>query len=193
MKTANNLSPKDSISIIQEMIEIAKGNIRSRAYYFIIWGYAVLAGCLLHYALLKLTDYEKPYQAWLIVLLGFIPATIYSIKQAKSEKIFTHLDRINVFLWVTFGVSYLIFLVYIAKFNYQIFPLIFLLVGNCVFMSGINLKFKPLIAGGILYWVGTIISFYLSLEYLLLLCFVLIIVGYLIPGYMLKNKKESDV
>ncbi len=193
MKTDKKLTPSDSIRIINEMIETSKGNIQDNANYFIIWGYVVLLACILHFVLLKFTDFEKPYLAWLIVLIGFIPTTIYSKRQIKKNKIFTHIDRINIFLWLTFGISYIIFIAYMSKFNYQIFPFVFLLVGNCVFMSGINLKFKPLIAGGIIYWAGTIVSFYLSLEYLLLLTFILIIIAYLLPGYLLKYKKESDV
>ncbi len=193
MKTNTNLTPENSFKIINEMIETTKGNFQKNANYYLIWGYVVLLACMLHFVLLKYTEFEKPYLAWLAVLIGIIPSTIYSIKQIRSDKVFTHIDRMNVFLWLTFGVSYFIFIVYMSKFNYQVFPFVFLLVGNCVFLSGINMKFKPLIVGGILYWIGTIISFYLALENLLLLTFILIIVAYLIPGYMLKHKKTSDV
>lgn len=193
MKTNTNLTPEKSLTIINEMIEKTRGNFKKNANYFLIWGYVVVLACILHFVLLKFTEFQKPYLAWLIMLIGIIPSTIYSIKQIHSEKVFTHIDRMNVFIWLTFGVSYFIFIAYMSKFNYQVFPFVFLLVGNCVFLSGINMKFKPLIFGGILYWIGTIISFYLNLENLLLLTFVLIIVAYLIPGYMLKHKKTPNV
>ncbi len=77
-----------------------------------------------------------------------------------------------------------------SKINYAVTPLVFLLAGNATFLSGTILKFRPLIWGGIIMWIGAILIFFLSYEHQLIISPAIIVFGYLIPGYLLRMKKE---
>jgi len=190
MENNKELKPNESFKIINEMIETAKMNIKQNAFYVLLWGWIVIIGCLLHFIFLKFSIIEKPYQVWLISIVGVVMTFIYSFKEAKRKKVFTHISKIYIFIWVTFAVSYIITIVFHIQFNYQIYPLIFLFGGNSIFLTGIVMKFKPLIFGGILFWIGCITSFYFTEAYNLLLTSIIGILGYLIPGYILKYKKD---
>lgn len=188
MENNNELNPKESLKIINEMIETAKGSIKEHAFYFILWGWVVIICSFLHYMFMKFSVIEKSYRVWSLAVIGVIVTVIYSIKQGKQEKMFTHLNKINTFVWISFFVNYIIFVLFIKEFNYKISALIFLMVGNSTFLTGIIIKFKPLIYGGILYWISCILFLNISYEYILILTPVIVAIGNLIPGYILRKK-----
>ncbi len=67
-------------------------------------------------------------------------------------------------------------------------PYIMVLAGLPTFISGIILKFRPLVIGGICFWIIAIIMSFAGPEIFPLGMPVAVVAGYLIPGYMLKNK-----
>ncbi|MFC2138543.1 hypothetical protein ACFLTE_10240 [Bacteroidota bacterium] len=190
METNEELTPKKSLEIINNMIENTKGQVRKNAFYFLLWGWVTLACCLLHYIFLKFSIIDKPHRAWLIVIVGVIMTLIYNFKRSKDDEPFTHLNKILAITWLVFFISYMIVLFFLKEFNYNAFQLIFILAGNATFVSGVILKFKPVLFGSIVFWIGAILCFYLSYENQLLLSLVVIVFGYLVPGYLLNRKKD---
>ena len=77
--------------------------------------------------------------------------------------------------------------------NYQVAPIIYLLAGNATFLTGMVIKFRPLIWGGIVFLAGVFAYFLMPGAYLEYISPIVIIFGYLIPGYLLKaqNKKNA--
>ena len=67
------------------------------------------------------------------------------------------------------------------------YPFILILYGIGTFISGNILRFPLLIAGGIACWVLSLISFYVSFEYQLLLIALAVLLSYIIPGHVLKS------
>ena len=65
-----------------------------------------------------------------------------------------------------------------------------LIAGLATTTSGLLIKFKPLIIGGIAFFIFSIATTFVSNEYLSLITGAAIICGYLIPGYFLKSAKE---
>jgi hypothetical protein len=57
------------------------------------------------------------------------------------------------------------------------------------FISGMTIRFAPLIAGGILFTVVSIVSVFVPGLTQRLLVLVSTVLGYLVPGYMLKIVK----
>ena len=187
------LKPEESLQIIEKMINRTKGNLYENSFYFLLWGWIVLFGILGHTILANFTDYSKPYLVWLIIIPGIIANTIYGIRQGKKKGISSHLDLVSFMIWIAFLVSYGIILVFMKKFDYKIVPIIFLLAGNATFLSGIVIKFKPLVWGGIVFWLGVIGLFTLPGNLVIFVSPLAIILGYLVPGYLLKfeNKKNA--
>jgi len=65
--------------------------------------------------------------------------------------------------------------------------------GMPTFLSGIILKFRPLIIGGVCCWVFSFFSSFVASEYQSLFIAAAVIVAWIIPGYILKQifKKEN--
>ena len=73
--------------------------------------------------------------------------------------------------------------------------MLMMIYGIWLFVSGGTLEFRPLIIGGILNWGLALISFYLDFEYQLLALAAAVLLGYIVPGYMLRsryNKAEKS-
>lgn len=186
------LKPEESLQIIEKMIQRTKGNLHDNSFYFLLWGWIVLIGIVGNTVLANFTDFPKPYLVWLIIILGLIINIVYAMRQGKKNNPSTHLGKVNFMVWIAFLVSYTITLVFMAKLNYNIVPIIFLLTGNATFLTGIVIKFKPLIWGGIVFWLGAICLFTLPGNLAIFVAPLAIILGYLVPGYLLKFQNKKD-
>jgi hypothetical protein len=67
---------------------------------------------------------------------------------------------------------------------------ILLPVGMATFLSGIIIRFTPLLFGGITFWVAVTLCFLASPVDQYLIGGVAMIFGYLVPGYMLKKLNQ---
>jgi len=186
------LTNENSLKIITEMIETAKCNVRDNGFFFRLWGWLVILGCLGHFSLLKFTEYEHPYIAWGIIIIGLIWSPIHGIKLSKNEKVKTHIDSLHGYVWMVFFINYIIIVVFMSKLNYFICGPILMLVAGAVFLTGILIKYTPLIFSAVFIWLMAILCFFLDYEYQLIITAVAC-AGYLVPGYMLmaKYKKEN--
>lgn len=185
------LTNENSLKLITEMIETAKSNINDNGFFFRLWGWFVIIGSLGHFGLLKFTDFEYPYFAWGVMIVALVLSPVYGKKLAKKERVKTHIDKLYAYIWLVFFVNYIIILVFMDKLNYYVCPLTLMFVAGSVFMTGLMIKFRPLLYSAIFIWIVAILSFFVSNETQLLFaaiaCF-----GYLIPGYMLKAKYKKD-
>lgn len=184
-----NLDPNQSLSIITKMIQEAKGSVQNNAVYFLLWGWVVAIGNFGMYALMKLA-YPAPYMIWLITIPAAFISMYLGYRQGKNRSVTTHLGTIYMWTWVSFAIVIFTLILFGQKINYQFNPIILLITSLPTFISGISLRFKPLVIGGILFWIFGIVSFTLNYELQLLIGGLAIICGYLIPGYLLRNKKD---
>jgi len=185
------LKPEDSLQIIEKMIQRSKGNLHDSSFYFLLWGWIILAANI-GQIILNYIEYDKPYLIWLLIIPGIIASAIYGARHGKKAKASTHLDRINFMIWMAFLACYFTITIFMKNFNYQIVPIIFILAGNATFLTGIVIKFKPLIWGGIVFLAGVFAYFLLPGEYFQFISPVVIILGYLIPGYLLKSQNKKN-
>ncbi|HEY5823014.1 MAG TPA: hypothetical protein VIT44_01530 [Cyclobacteriaceae bacterium] len=185
----NQLSPEQSLALISGMIRQAQGNISYNSKYFLLWGWCIAIANLGMYGLMKFTTYRYPYIVWLLTIPAVIITIIYAVRESRESVTQTHLDRITASLWIClfFVIPPIVGFGY--KINFQINPLILLLTAVPTFISGIILRFKPLLIGGICFWIFSILCFLVDGPTQSLLGAMAVITGYLIPGYMLKNLK----
>lgn len=187
---SENLSAHQSLDIITDMIKQAKGNMKRNSFFFLFWGWIVVIANLGMYALIQI-EYPMPYIVWSVTLPAWI-FTMYKVFRRKREQHFhTHLDRIHSTVWIVFGVCIFTFILFSGKLNHQVNPLIVTLAAIPTMVSGVILRFRPLTIGSCLLWVFGITGFMTPMEYQNLIGAAAIICGYLVPGYMLKNKKED--
>jgi len=191
------LSGNQSLHIITDMIRTAKGNITQASFYFLLWGWVVMAANLGHYILQEIVGFYAPYLVWIICIPAMIVSMIYGYKTYGGMPAKSHLNNIYTKVWIAFLVSLFIVLVFFSNpaGQYILNPIILVLAACATFISGIILKFNPLIIGGILFWIFAIISFAIRNneaydQYQFLISAFAIFTGYLIPGYILKRKNQ---
>ncbi|HCM76145.1 MAG TPA: hypothetical protein DIS90_07170 [Cytophagales bacterium] len=190
---SDSLSPHQSLDLIQSMIRQAQGNMSNNSFYFILWGWVVVIANLGMYSMIKYTEFQYPHYVWLIAIPAWIVTMVYGSRQGRKQRRTSHLDKINMWLWIGFGVCLLPFIVFITKVNYNINPIILIITSLPTFVTGVMLRFKPLIWGGISFYVFGIICFLMSPIDQFLIGAIAIACGYLIPGYLLKATKEKNV
>lgn len=72
-------------------------------------------------------------------------------------------------------------------------PMILVLYGMPTFLSGVILKFRPLIIGGICCWLLAIVSPFVDNDFQLLLLATGVCAGWIIPGYILRNRFKKNI
>jgi hypothetical protein len=185
----DTLSPQQSLDLIAEMINQAKGNVRSNSFYYLFWGWVLIAAHVGSFVLIEI-DFAYPFAVWLIIIPAWIISFIYGSRQTQKEKrTITHLEKVNISLWVCFGVLAVVIPFFGSFIDYQINAIILLMGSMATVTSGVILKYRPLLIGGLVLFVFGLFSFYFSYQQQSLISAVAIALGYLIPGYLLKFQK----
>ena len=149
MKTEDeNLTAQESLDIIASMIQQAKGNVQKNRFYFLLWGWTILFCNLGVYIMIQFLEISNPFWIWLITIPAAIASGIYGSRQEKNMAL-THLDNISKWLWIGFGSICFTIVLFGPKINYQINPIIICMSAVPTFVSGILLRFRPLILGGL--------------------------------------------
>lgn len=196
MDAEKELTHEESIRIIQRMIHTAKSRISENGFHFLLWGVLVIAASLSQYVWLKLGGKNETNLVWMLMpLIGVPSAMLYEWKNKKHEKVRSHVDSFYGFIWLGFGIALALVIFTSVNIHSQTLPYILILTGLATFVSGCLFRFKPLIAGGIVFWIACIISLFLSSYNQLLLNAVATFLGYIVPGVLLwqNYKRENNV
>lgn len=193
----NQIDEQMSLSIIMEAIENSKSRLKENGFFYLLWGWLVLAGSLLQFGLIRFSSTPYNWIGWPVFMFsGAIISAIYGYRLGKRSNVRTFIDQAMIYLWYGFMIVLFIIMV-MGSVNHLSFtiinPLIITLYGLGTFVSGGLLKFKPLILGGIAAWVCAILAFLVHSEYQLLIMAAAIIIAYLVPGYILKSRSNGHV
>lgn len=184
------LNPQQSLDLITSMIRQVKGNVQKTGFYFLLWGWTIVIANLGVYIMIKFTDIKNPFIMFAITIPAAIVSIIYSARQDKTEMVSTHLDQIHKWLWVGFGINCFLVVVVGKYIGWMVNPVIITMCAMPTFITGIILKFKPLMLGGIVFWVAGTALFFLPVDVQFLVAALAIALGYLVPGYMLRNSEK---
>lgn len=185
------LSSEESLALIAKSIQQTKTNLNGQRFYYLFWGWAVLITSLTHYLLAVNETVAAPYLVWPIMgVVGFVSTLFYGYKHAqKTGYVETHLDRTLKHLWIVIGISlFAVIWIFMQAYQSNPLPMISLFIGIGILVSGLQMRFKPLVIGGIGFFVGAIALVYVTPLEGLLVYDACIILGYLIPGYLLKKE-----
>ena len=190
----NDFNALESLKLIQEMITVTKKRIDKESFLVLFWGYFAITGYLMGYVWVQLDKYFFMGLTWgLLTIIGIIVSLIYIRTKTKKERIKTYVDDCLKYTWMGYGITVAIFMVFLIKFQdfTLINPIGLLLAGLPTFITGGVIKFKPLMIGGIVFWLFGILAFFITSDWQYLICALAIVLGYLIPGYMLKAGNKA--
>jgi hypothetical protein len=195
----NNLTPEESFDLINKAISNFKVNYKESAKTFLLWGWILTLASFSNFIILKILHAKEAYNLmgfyslcnWgVFVLIGFIFLVFMERKINKEKKVYSHLESYIKKLWTVAAASFFIAIFLCIKLEIAPPPIMLLLGGIATTTSGLLIKFKPLIIGGMSFFVFSIATTFVSNEYIALIVGVAVICGYLIPGYLLKSAKE---
>ncbi len=181
------------LDLIAEMINTARSEFNDRSFIYLIWGWAVFIASLSQYALIKM-NVEYNFLGWAILMpLAAVAQMIGLRKQKRKERIKTMIDKVSGYLWTALGVCFGITLFSGNLLQLNAYPVLILLYGIGTFVSGGIMDLKPMVIGGVCCWVIALVAFHTGFEIQLLLLALSIMVSYIIPGYILKNRFKQNV
>ena len=186
------MTGEESLKIITEMINRTKVNIRQGSFHLLFWGWLITVCSLSEWLITNLTHYAHPYYVWILVIPGAFVSMIYGAVTGRKAKVHTYADVLYMWTWIGFLFAAIVLFIVQSDRMENVTPYILLLAGFPTFLSGFIVKFKPLIAGGICFWVIAILVHFAGPSLALLGTPVAMFTGYLIPGYMLRNKVNHD-
>jgi hypothetical protein len=192
METNEKMTGEESLRIITEMINKTKINIRQSSFHLLFWGWLIFVCSMSAYLLCKFTDFTHPSYVWIFVVPGALVSIVYGFITGRKEKVHTYADRLYMWTWMGFMISAIVLFIVQWQRMDLVAPYILMLAGFPTFLSGIILKFKPLVIGGIIFWLIAVIVSFAGPSVAPLGMPVAVITGYLIPGYMLKNKTDHE-
>ena len=186
-------SPEQSLRLITSMIEKTRQDMSDNGIYFLVWGWISFIACAGQFVLKHIVQYEKHYQVWWLIIIGVIFTAWHSMRKGKKEKAKTYVGDSMKYLWIGMGICYFVLSMILTKVGWAtaVFPFFIMLYGLGTFISGNILQFKPLITGGILAWALAIASVYADYDYQMLFGAAAILVSYIIPAYMMRERNRN--
>ncbi len=188
--TEKQMTAQESLELITAMIHQAKTGIRQKSFYFLLWGWVVALAFLGGYVLLK-AGYRQPYLIWFITIPAAVLSFLYGSRVRRQSGPATQLEAIMMWSWVALGVTVVIFIIFGRQVNYHLNALILVVSAIPTFVSGVVLRFRPMILGAIIFWIAGIVCFLVSYDWQMLVGAVAVALGYLVPGYLLKRGAGS--
>jgi hypothetical protein len=202
----DNLTPDESFDIINKAISNYKMNYKENSQVFLLWGWILTLASISSFIILKILSSWEAHELmvgkwelkgliflgnWIVFCsIGFIIMYFMVRKMKKNKKVYSHIDKFIDNLWWVIAPSFFIAIFICIKYEIAPPPLMLLIGGIATTTTGLAIKFKPLIFGGMSFFIFSIASTFVTNEYLALVVSAAIICGYLIPGYFLKAAKE---
>ena len=186
-------SPEQSLQFIQSMISKTKQDMSDNSIYFLVWGWLTFIACTGQFILKHIFQYEKHYVVWTVIIIGILFSIYQGRKEDRKIKVKTYIGDSIKHLWAGMAISFFVLGMILTRLGWDtvIFPFFIMLYGLGTFVSGSIIRFKPLIIGGILAWGLAIGATWVNYDYQMLFGAAAILVSYIIPAYMLRNKSKT--
>ena len=195
------LTPEESLRIIQKSISNSRRNMREGSFYYLLWGWALILGGLANYFLIRYLLGQERYDdimlmsllAWgVFIIAAMIIQFVYQSRSGKKERVVTHLDRYLTILWVAAGMLMGLMTFLSLKVNAYPTPFILGVTAMATAVSGLMVRFRPLVIGAMVFLAAAVISSFLNGTDQLLVFAVAMLLGYLIPGYIIRSLKNGE-
>lgn len=192
MEDNQKFSAEQSLRVIQSMIEKAKHDVANNSFYLLLWGWLIFSAAILHFVLMKFTDFAYPYIAWNLMWVGGIASMIKGIKESRKATVKTFVGEAMKY----FGISQMILyggLIFIFGMNdlwHISLPFYILMYAAACFFMGALLQFPLLKWTGLLCIPIVVVGVYISFEWQLPLLALAIFISYIIPGHVLSAREK---
>ena len=193
MELENQLTEQESLRLINEMIGKAKQSYVTKGIASIVWGALIIICSLLTWAQVQY-KFALGFDVWLLVFVAVIPQLYFSIKEKKEKHFVAHDETTMRYLWSTFGICIFILTFYDSRFGSENSTSLFMMLyGIPTFITGGIFKYKPMIIGGLICWILSVVSIFTPFSTDMLFMAACGLFAWLLPGIILwrKYKKQA--
>jgi hypothetical protein len=214
----NKFNEKESLQLITEMIQKAKGSFHESGTSAILWG-SIVAFCGLVSFAQRQWNFNIGFDIWLLIFVAIIPQVYIVSKEKRKKQVKTYQQSATDNVWMVYAISLAALVLYqnivpgvsdklmtgdgiqLLQKNIQtgeIKDFLFFIPGiSSVYLiifafptisTGLINKFKPMIYGALICYVFFIISLYAPSKYDMLLMGLAGVVNWLIPGFILRAR-----
>lgn len=212
------LTEQESLQLITEMIQKAKGNFHENGTSAILWGTVVALCGLISFAELQ-WHFNIGFDIWLLIFAAIIPQVYIIFREKKRKSVKTYQQAATDNVWMVYAISIAAVVLYqnivpavsdklmlqdgaqllqkniqtgeVKDFHFFIPGLssIYLIIyAFPTIATGLINKFKPMIAGALVCYSFFVISLYAPFKYDMLLMGLAGIANWLIPGLLLRKR-----
>jgi hypothetical protein len=190
-------SGEEGLAIIQAMINKAKHQFGDNGHLYLMWGWVVLFCALAQFTLLNYFRFTQHYLVWMLTWAAAIYQQVYMARRNKKRVVKTYTDDILSYVWLVFVVVMFLFgylfATVLGKETYKLInPAFLVLYGMPTFLSGIILKFRPLIIGAITCWILAIFAGLVTPEYHMLFLAAGVVIAWIVPGYIMRSRFKKQ-
>lgn len=184
-----SMSEKESLELISSMIGKAKNHYSESGSSALLWGISNVIVFVLAYFQDSFPGFNLPFNPFYLMIIAAVLQVYFYRKERSLKKTISYKDEAHYYIWLAFGISLIILTVGggFADIGYIVLPLILLLFAIPTFISGCIKKFQPLIIGGIICWVLSVICLFYREKEVFLLVALGAFFAWVIPGFVLRN------
>ena len=187
------LSPQESLNLIESMIGQARRNFSRMSFYFLLWGFLLIAAMVVTYLLRDAVSGWQNGAAWGIAgILGGIISAVRGAREGRKELVSNPMDSIVGWLWSAFVITMILLIAFSVRSGVDATIAITMLTGLPTFITGQAMRFRPLMWGGVLFWIAGAAMLFVpdALGVLVIYCTSMVF-GYILPGIMLKRHEDG--
>lgn len=183
---------RSQLELIQQAIEDAKVRLSENGHIFLLWGWLTLAAAASQFLLLMLEFYQYNWMPWLLMPLGGIYTGWYYARQPDVRSSKSVLSPILSGLWIYLAINLMVLPFFFwSKLGGSTIPILIILLGLGITVTGQVLRFRPLLWAGIVTNLLGLGAFFLEPLYQVPVMGLAAVIGDLIPGYLLKNRYQQ--
>jgi hypothetical protein len=185
-----NLNEKESLELISQMIRNSRHKLEDgNGMPFLVWGYTTFfISLLVYYFIHKTGDYHYHWLWFLIPVIGSIG--MYITKKDGAKHACNYVDRIIGNIWTVIGIA--AFLISLSAFcvRLPILSFMILLMGMGTALTGLVIKFKPVIITGFIGMACSVVPFVINGNEQIIVFGVIYLIMMVIPGHILNYQSR---
>jgi cbb3-type cytochrome oxidase subunit 3 len=177
---------QESLALIQEMINKAKNSFVENGIGPLVWGSLVTFCSLFRFCEIQF-GFSVGFDIFYLLFIAFAVQMYYAFRPKRKQVKSYDATAISA-VWTTFAVCMLMTVHYNIASRSGHVEVFLMLYGVPTYVTGRIKKFKPMIIGGIICWICSILSNYTPGKIDLLLLSISAAAAWLVPGIILRRK-----
>ena len=191
METQKELTPKESLDMIREIISESRSRMEENGFIYIFWGVLIALASFGQYYLLSNEMYDVNYYPYFILPVGGVFTYFYYTRRDNRPS--NHIGKSISVLWSVLAVN-----MFALGFSYgmmleaELIPVLLILLGIGVAVSGRLIQSAFLTGAGIVTNLLGLVCFFLPQMQHSLIMGIAALLGVALPGFYLRNQHRKN-